>query len=552
MVLAGVSALAGGCGPNQEVKTKPPRPVSVLRLQRSDPARLDRYTGTVASWKTDQLGFEVAGRVEFVVELETEIVGDSAAGCDGAAGRGTELARLDPTRYQLSVEKAKAEILTAEKQREAAQIEVDSVLPAQQEAAQAAFVLARTELERNQRLVAENAAAMRAVDISKAKVDEAKANLRQLEATREAKRAEVASIDARIAELQESLRTAERDLADCQLFWSVPGQIAEVHVIPGSYVERGQPVVTVQMMQPIKVEFEVAAATARTLSHRDQLRIYEPQPDGTTIEQVAFIYTIDPVADPQTRTFTITLMLPNRKVQSEVPKEFQGTVVARTDAIGKFIKGFGPKPDALFVSELNLQQDKEGHFVWKILDRQIGRLGQEGDRMLKVKKVRVVPGEKHFPVLGLAVVREVRVAEGEELDPAVDLITGPIVLPPGEEENWSGEHVFFDVERWVLRPGDLVGVDLTGGAAQPGLYVPLNAIVEESGANYVFVVDAAEAGDSVRKVSVSVHDPVGTLRRIEGAGGEQVDEGMRIVAKGGAFLVDGERVNVAEEVEAQR
>jgi multidrug resistance efflux pump len=77
-----------------------------------------KHTGTVASWKTDQLGFEVAGRVEFVVEPETDIIGHAS----GRTARGTELARLDPTRYELSVESAKAEILTAEKQREAARI----------------------------------------------------------------------------------------------------------------------------------------------------------------------------------------------------------------------------------------------------------------------------------------------------------------------------------------------------------------------------------------------------------------------------------------------
>ena len=121
------------------------------RSVTTDPARFDRYTGTVASWKTDQLGFEVSGRVEFVVEPETNISGDVSAGEGGVSARGTELARLDPTRYELGVESAKAEIATAEKQREAAQIELDSVIPAQQEAAQAQFVLAKTEMERNEK-----------------------------------------------------------------------------------------------------------------------------------------------------------------------------------------------------------------------------------------------------------------------------------------------------------------------------------------------------------------------------------------------------------------
>ena len=49
------------------------------------------------------------------------------------------------------------------------------------------------------------------------------------------------------------------------------GQVADVDVIPGSVVRRGQPAVTVQMMDPIKVEVEVAAATARRLNERGYL-----------------------------------------------------------------------------------------------------------------------------------------------------------------------------------------------------------------------------------------------------------------------------------------
>jgi hypothetical protein len=72
--LAMLPALIGGCGSkSDENLTKSPRPVSVISLRETNPGRLDRYTGTVASWKTDQLGFEVAGLVEFVVEPETNI-----------------------------------------------------------------------------------------------------------------------------------------------------------------------------------------------------------------------------------------------------------------------------------------------------------------------------------------------------------------------------------------------------------------------------------------------------------------------------------------------
>lgn len=263
LLCASVCAITSGCDSERdEIEAKSPRPVSVLELLETDPSRLDRYTGNVVSWKTNKLAFEVSGRVEFVVEPETDITGDMGDAEGDVSAKGTELARIDPTRYELNVKSAKATIATAQKQREAAQIELESVIPAQQEAAQARLAMAKTEVARNEELVPKGAASQRELDIAKTKRDESVAFLKQLDATREAKRAEIASIDARIQELRETLRQAERDRANCTLYWSVPGQVAETHVIAGSYVATGDPVVTVQMMHPIKVEVEVAAATA--------------------------------------------------------------------------------------------------------------------------------------------------------------------------------------------------------------------------------------------------------------------------------------------------
>jgi len=112
--------------------------------------------------------------------------------------------------------------------------------------------------------------------------------------------------------------------------------------------------------------------------------------------------------------------------------------------------------------------------------------------------------------------------------------------------------VFFDVERWEFRPGDLVSVDLAAQPTQPGFYVPLDAITASADHKFVFVVDQAAGGSQARKVGVTVHDAIGTLRRIEAEEGESFSAGDRIVADGAVFLVDGEPVNIAEQVEVRR
>ncbi len=528
-----------------------PRPVSALALRHTDPGRFERVTGTVASWKTDQLGFEVDGRVEFVVEPETDIAGQVYDKDGNVLSEGTLLARLDPTRYELGVESARAQVAVAEKQREAAQIEYDQVIPAETDAATAQRDLAKIEFERNRSLAAQAAAAERAVDISRSMLQQREAQLIQSLASKEAKASEIASIEARIRELQESLRISERDLEDCQLYSSFAGQVADVHVIPGSVVKQGQPAVTVQMMDPIKVEIEVSANTARRLNHRDQVSIYVPQTDGDKLRRLAFIHTIDPVADPRTRTFTVTLMMRNERVRNRIPESLEGQPITYASLIGKVLENMPLQPGLTFVDETFLQEDQDGYFLWKILNQSIGTLSTSENPLLDVRKIRVTAGDVRISFLGLASLRNITIPDDEQFNFAEDMVAGDITLPEGQT-TWDGDQLVFSRERWLVRPGDLVGVDQRGSVIPPGIYISVDAIMERSGSYFVFAVSESSEGDSARQVEVTVHESVGTLRRIEAVGDGQLEPGTRIVATGAAFLADGERINVAKEVELGR
>ncbi len=72
VVLAGCDAAAGS---RPELAAKVPRPVSVATLQRWHPVQGQTMTGSVGSWKTEKVGFEVAGRVLAVLEPGTKIEG---------------------------------------------------------------------------------------------------------------------------------------------------------------------------------------------------------------------------------------------------------------------------------------------------------------------------------------------------------------------------------------------------------------------------------------------------------------------------------------------
>lgn len=555
--VAPVAMLAAGigCGAKQQAgaNQKSPRPVSVIRLEETNPNRLQPVTGSVASWKTEKIGFEVAGRVEFVVEPETELKGEIFDPEGNLLNEGTVLARLDPTRYELNVASVEAQIQTTKGQRQAVAIEVARVFPARLRAAKAERDLAQSEFARNQRLVKQKAASQRALDKASANLDTAEANISQLEASLEAKKAELASLDATIDQLGESRKSAERDVKDCELISRIPGQVAEVHVIPGSYVGHGEPVVTVQMMDPIKVEFEVSAETARILSHGDPVAVHVSQPDGLEREESGMLYMIDPVADPQTRTFTITVMIRNGKIRRSVPEKLEEQSIARTSRIGKILTGMPGRKRGHFVNVESLQEDGQGAFVWKILDHSTIATASNSAPLLKVAKVRVAPGDSQISILGLFSFREVTINEGETFDIETDRVVGKLESPSGTSQPWDGDTILFDNERWLLRPGDLVRVDLPGDGGEDGLYVPLDAVMEKSGETYVFAVESgSEGGSKVRKISVQVLDTVGTQGRLGAVGSEALEPGMRIIAAGAHYLVDGESVNVIEEVEVAR
>lgn len=553
IVGAALAILSAGCGSGEDQASQEEvgRPVSVIGLAESDPDRRSRLPGTVASWKSEQIGFEVAGRVLEVIEPETNIEGRVRDAEGNLLTQGTELAKLDETRYRLHVKSVEAEIETKRKQKESLTIEIEKVIPSQRDAAVADSRYAESELKRGKELDATRTISQSELDRLEANRDRATAAVAKIDAAQEAKRAEQASLDAQIEELEQTLADAERDVEDCTLRSPFPGQVADVQVIPGSYVERGEPVVTVQLMTPIKVEFEVSAATARTLNHSDQVAVYVPQPDGSALERIGSLYMISPTADPRTRTFTVTLLVPNEKVRRPVPETMQGKPVVRTRKVARLVNVSHEGQDALFVIAEALHQDSQGHYVWKILNRRVGMLHGDSSPVLKVEKVRVTPGDLTIPVIGFTF-REVTIDAGQDLDPATDLVAGELELPPGASAPWQGETILLDRERWLLRPGDLVSVDLRGEALPRGFYVPVDAIMEKSGANYVFLAEAAEGGARARKIEVHPRERQGTLRRIEAAGEEPLTAGTQIVARGAAFIEDGQRINVAEETEVPR
>ena len=135
----------------------------------------------------------------------------------------------------------------------------------------------------------------------------------------------------------------------------------------------------------------------------------------------------------------------------------------------------------------------------------------------QVSKIRVNAGELRLDWLGLRTFRQVAIAEGEVFDIETDYLAGELAC----DEPFDGNKLLWDWQRWRVRPGDLVGVELPGGQTRSGFFVPMDAISVRGDKTYVFVV---RDGRAIQMEVTTLKGP-NTLRRIEAVGSEPFDLG---------------------------
>jgi len=536
--------LSAGCTP--EPKTYPkksPLPVTVMSLEETAPHNSRLYAGSVRSWKIEDIAFEVDGRVKWVVEPGTDIAGRTYNANGDLLSPGTQIAQLDDERFLTALESAKSKVKIETLRRDGIQLQVDESLPAEIASAKAQHDLALTEYQRNQRLVAQNAGARKNLNKAKATLAETQASLDGLSAKLLLTKADVKSAEAEIEQAVQALKDAQRNLDDTKLYSAFRGQIAAIHVVPGSLASQQASVATIQMMNPIKVELEVSGETSRHVQLGETVTLTLSSAADKRQTAEAAVYAISPSADNATRTFTLTLLVLNRRLESPIPEGLDAASVASTSSLWRVGLGIFPPTDdgTYYMSENGLHSDGNGNYVWRVAN--FGS-NDPSQRVLNVEKLYVETGDVSVPFLGKARFRTVSIRPDQ-----IDLFVGGT-----RSTDWVGDTMLLleSGSRWLMRPGDVVQVDLAGKDSVPGLFVPIEAIQESSGRTSVFVIDSSGDGSTVKEVEVRVvddHDSQTTSRRRIEATIEGIDlEGQQIVVEGVHYLVDGQQVVVVTGV----
>ena len=511
-----------GCSKEPVAEQRAPRPVSYMLLQLSEPGTGDRVTGTVESWKREDIGFEVAGRVMRIVEPGIDIEGRTFDEEGSLVSDGTVIAAVDEERYRIAAKQAQTAA-------DAARIELTEVIPQQLAEAEAALELADKELQRYTNLVAQQSAPQQRLDLAETAQKAATAKVAQVRALQATK---TALLNTALATVEQ----AEVNIGDCTLTSPFAGQIARVHVIPGGYVLPGQPVVTVQMMDPMKIQVAVSPETDKQVNFNDRVRVHLPDFEKPL---EGYVYLKDTYADPATRTYLVTLLVRNQKLINRVPEEFEGKPVATVDKLWTLLPKIPGVPRNYHIDVNALQQDDQGYYVWKVDNLTAEQLYDNFGPVLEVSKVRVKPGEGRIPALQVFTFRELADLGG--LDPATDVILGEVL---GDVVDGK---VLMRRERWLLRPGDLAEVSLRGKGRPAGLYVPRVAILQDGNTHYLFAVP--EGATTAKRVEVRPLETVGQTQRVEAVSDGLLKPGDRVIVGGAHYVMDGEQVSLVEELE---
>jgi multidrug efflux pump subunit AcrA (membrane-fusion protein) len=511
--------------------------VETFRLSEVDPSRPLRITGSVSPWKEQDIGFEVGGVVSFVQESGTPLEGRWEE--DGETRvQGQVLAALDERSYRISVATAEAAVEVAREQLGVADAMLEKVLPANLKAAIAEEKQAEAEYLRYKEAGESNAVSV--IDVLRAKTswDVGKAKVEQTRASFASKEPEKRALQASLEQAKEELENARWQLERCRRFAPFTGEVSEIYVEAGGYVQPGQPVAHLVMMDPIQVD---VAVSSETLGHLRRYGKVELSVPGISKPLVGSIYELATVADPQTRTFSVSLILRNMR-RSARPAGEGAPTVARQLLVPVQIEQNDPGSPWFVESRRSLRKDDQGWFVWAAELSREGIQIADAPPVAPVRKVRVVPGDRQVNYQGIYILRELK-------DPGTlkENTVLPLDLPADFQE---GEEVVLGESPWVMQPGQIVSVLLGPDGAEPGIYVPMNVVVpddEETG--HVFVVQDGKA----RSVRIRLGDRAGVLVRmtaVDPAEAKLVGPGAEVIRQA-HFLHDGEPVRIVGSQEVR-
>ena len=268
--------------------------VSTVAAQRISIQRTVDLAGTLISPDQAKVSAEAAGVVQSVsVQLGDEVQ------------QGQELVRLNPRELELARQRAESALKQTEAQLGMAGDD-SQPLPDDQIAtirtAAANREDARTQNQRAENLMSRGL-------LAGAEVEATRTKLKVAEAEYESAIQTVRSLKASLEDRRAAYELAQKKVADAVIRAPVAGAVSERLVQPGEFIKEDTPVITLVVMDPLKLS---------TAAQEKYAGVMKPgMPVQFTVESYpnemfrGRIVSVSPAVDQATRTFTVEAELPN-------------------------------------------------------------------------------------------------------------------------------------------------------------------------------------------------------------------------------------------------
>ena len=337
--------------PKVGAPTFKPIPINVAKAEARPVQRSVETIGSLLAWvetvvKTEQPGTVAKLRVD---------LGD-------AVTQGKVLAEYDSREFQLAVDQADADLLSARQSAARAQAAVASseaalrrvrdglsALQAEVSRNQSQAEWSKSELDRNQELFKKELIAQRDVDSARNGYNTALAQLqvaqnvmslhpdqvRIAEAQLDSDRAALRVAQAEVTRREAMLGIMRKRLEDTTIKAPFSGQIAKRHLNAGEYVKENTPVFTLVALDPLKYTGTVSErfAPELTVGQRFELSV-EAYPGQTFAGQVT---RISPAVEVQTRSLALEGRVGNADNRLKPGFFAKGVVLTRKDATVAFV-----------------------------------------------------------------------------------------------------------------------------------------------------------------------------------------------------------------------
>jgi RND family efflux transporter MFP subunit len=287
----GSSPSASAAGAGEE-----PRAVTLETIRTGTLNRTITLSGALAAEEQAVLSTKVAGRIQTItVDLGS------------AVREGQEIARLDPTDFELRVSQAQAALQQARARLglspdgEDERVAVEEAALVRQ--AQAVLDEARLTRDRTRTFVERGIS-------SRADLDGAEATFKVAEGRLQDAMEEVRSRQAVLAQRRSELELAQEQLSATRLRAPYDGRIRERTAAVGQYVAAGSPLVTVVRVDPLRLRLEVPEREAPRVQLGQPVRVMVEGEEGVYDGRIA---RISPAISEENRTLLVEAEIPNER-----------------------------------------------------------------------------------------------------------------------------------------------------------------------------------------------------------------------------------------------